>query len=59
VLCDRVGGYTRDIAIFKDFETGIGANATACTLPPAIKLYYGDRPWGINVYVRLRIKLAQ
>ncbi len=52
-------GYTRDIAIFKDVETGIGANATAYTLPQAIKPYYGDRPWGINVYVRLRIKPTQ
>jgi hypothetical protein len=52
-------GYTRDIGIFKDVETGIGANATAYMLPPAIKPYYGDRPWGINVYVRLRIKPTQ
>jgi hypothetical protein len=49
-------GYTRDIAIFKDVETGIGANATAYTLPSAIKPYYGDRPWGVTVYLRLRIK---
>jgi hypothetical protein len=52
-------GYTRDIAIFKDIETGIGANATTYTLPSAIKPYYGDRPWGVNVYVRLRIKPNQ
>ena len=49
-------GYTRDIALFKDVETGIGANCTAYRLPQAIKPYYGDHPWGINVYVRLRIK---
>jgi hypothetical protein len=49
-------GYTRDIDLFKDVETGIGANATAYTLPSAIKPYYGDRPWGVNVYLRLRIK---
>ena len=49
-------GYTRDFAVFKDVETGIGANATAYTLPPAIKPYYGERPWGVNVYLRLRIK---
>jgi hypothetical protein len=49
-------GYTRDIPLFKDVETGIGANATAYTLPAAIKPYYGDRPWGVNVYLRLRLK---
>jgi hypothetical protein len=49
-------GYTRDVELFKDIETGIGANATAYTLPSAIKPYYGDRPWGVNVFVRLRIK---
>lgn len=49
-------GYTRDIGLFKDIETGIGVNATAYTLPSAIKPYYGDRPWGMNVYLRLRLK---
>ena len=59
----RIGGYTagytRDIPLFKDVETGIGANATAYTLPAAIKPYYGERPWGINVYLRLRLKPNQ
>jgi hypothetical protein len=54
-----IAGYTRDIDIFKDLETGIGANATAYTLPSAIKPYYGDRPWGVNVYIRIRIKPTQ
>lgn len=49
-------GYTRDIAIFRHVETGIGANATAYTLPSAIERYYGDRPWAVNVYLRLRLK---
>lgn len=49
-------GYTRDIPLFKDVETGIGANATTYTLPAAIKPYYGDRPWGVNVFLRLRFK---
>jgi hypothetical protein len=49
-------GYTRDIGTFKDVEAGIGANATVYTLPTAIQPYYGDRPWGINVYLRLRLK---
>jgi hypothetical protein len=37
-------------------ETGIGANASIYTLPAAIKPYYGDRPWGVNVFLRLRLK---
>jgi hypothetical protein len=49
-------GYTRDIDLFQDIETGIGVNVTAYSLPPAIKPYYGDHPWGVNVYVRFRIK---
>ncbi len=56
----RVGaytmGYTRDIGTFKDIETGVGANVTAYSLPPAIKPYYGDHPWGVNLYVRFRLK---
>ncbi len=49
-------GYTRDIATFHMVETGIGANATAYTLPAAIKPYYGDHPWGVNLFLRLRLK---
>ncbi|MGA2600143.1 MAG: hypothetical protein ABSH09_24520 [Bryobacteraceae bacterium] len=49
-------GYTRDIGTFKDIETGVGANATAYTLPTAIKPYYGGHPWGVNAFVRLRLK---
>jgi hypothetical protein len=49
-------GYTRDIGILKMIETGIGSNASIYTLPAAIKPYYGDRPWGVNVFLRLRLK---
>ena len=52
-------GYTRDVGIFKDIETGIGANATVYRVPSAIQPYYGVHPWGVNVYVRLRIKPSQ
>ncbi|HXA50302.1 MAG TPA: hypothetical protein VNV86_08370 [Candidatus Acidoferrum sp.] len=54
-----IAGYTRDIGTFKDIETGIGANATVYTLPSAIKPFYGDRPWGVNIYLRLRLKPNQ
>jgi hypothetical protein len=49
-------GYTRNVGSFKSIQAGVGANITAYTAPPAIKPYYGDHPWGINVYVRFRLK---
>jgi len=49
-------GYTRDIGTFEKIETGIGANLTAYTLPGPIKPYYGDHPFGFNVYLRLRLQ---
>ena len=48
-------GYTRDIGIFDEIETGIGANLTTYSLPGAIKPYYGDHPLGLNLYLRLRL----
>jgi hypothetical protein len=49
-------GYTRDIGSLPYLETGIGANLTAYTLPETLKPTYGGRPWGVNLYIRLRIK---
>ena len=49
-------GYTRDIATIHNVETGVGANGTLYRIPAAIQPYYGERPWGINVYLRLRLK---
>jgi hypothetical protein len=49
-------GYTRDLAVFEHLETGIGVNFTAYTLPDAIKPYYGSRPVGGNVFLRLRLR---
>lgn len=49
-------GYTRDIGTFKNVETGIGANLNAYVIPSAIKPYYGDHPWGANIYLRFRLK---
>jgi hypothetical protein len=50
------GGYTRDISAFKNIETGIGVNITGYAIPSALRPYYGDRPWGVNLYVRFRLK---
>jgi hypothetical protein len=49
-------GYTRDIGVFHDAETGIGANFTAYTTPDAIKPYYGQHPLGVNIFARVRLK---
>lgn len=49
-------GYTRDIGIFWNVETGLGANLMFYGIPDAIKPYYGDHPLGANVYLRLRLK---
>lgn len=56
----RVGayiiGYTRDIDLIPWLETGIGANIETYSLPAAIKPYYGNRPVGGNVFLRIRLK---
>jgi hypothetical protein len=49
-------GYTRDIGTFGGIETGIGANVTTYGIPDVIKPYYGDRPWGVNFYLRFRLR---
>jgi hypothetical protein len=49
-------GYTRDFDIFRDIETGIGANATAYVIPSGLQPAYGSHPWGVNVYARFRLR---
>lgn len=48
-------GYTRDIGVFHNLQTGIGANVTAYSLPRAIKPDYGDHPAGVSVFLRFRL----
>jgi hypothetical protein len=59
-LSFRIGaytlGYTRDVELIRFAQTGIGANFTTYTLPSAIQPYYGSRPFGVNVYVRFRLR---
>jgi hypothetical protein len=50
------GGYTRDIPLMRNVQTGIGANVTAYAIDSALKPFYGDRPWGINLFIRFRLK---
>jgi hypothetical protein len=55
-ISSYVVGYTRDLGIFWNVETGLGANVMFYGIPDAIKPYYGDHPLGVNVYLRLRLK---
>jgi hypothetical protein len=48
-------GYTRDIPLMQRVQTGIGANASSYLIASALKPYYGDHPWGVNVYLRVRL----
>jgi hypothetical protein len=50
------GGYTRDLAVKSNLETGIGANVTAYRIPTSIQPAYGAHPWGVNLYFRIRLK---
>ncbi|HEX4134477.1 MAG TPA: hypothetical protein VHY84_07710 [Bryobacteraceae bacterium] len=49
-------GYTRDIPVFERVETGIGFNFSTYSLPAAVKPYYGNRPVGGNIFIRIRLK---
>lgn len=49
-------GYTRDIAIFGNLETGFGANVTAYAIADALRPIYGEHPWGVNIFLRFRLK---
>jgi len=52
-------GYTRDVDLIRNVQTGIGANFTAYSLPQAIKPFYGDHPFGVNFFVRFRLRQPQ
>ena len=52
------GGYTRELGRWRDAAVGVGANATGYQVDDlsAISAVYGMRPWGVSVYVRVRLK---
>lgn len=49
-------GYTRDLGTFANLQTGAGANVSFYAIPNSIQAVYGEHPWGVNVYLRLRLK---
>ena len=50
------GGYTRDLSSRSNIETGIGGNVTGYVIPAAAQPAYGEHPWGVSVYFRVRLK---
>jgi hypothetical protein len=48
-------GYTRYVRLLAPIETGFGANFSAYTLPAAITPFYGDHPFGVNLYLHFRL----
>lgn len=52
-------GFTRYVPLVASLETGFGANFTAYTLPPAITPYYGNHPFGVNLYLHFRLRTHQ
>ena len=49
-------GYTRDIPLIRGLQSGVGVNVTAYAIDSALKPFYGDRPWGVNIFIRFRLK---
>jgi hypothetical protein len=50
------GGYTRDLSSRSNLETGLGANLTGYVIPATVQPAYGEHPWGVSVYFRVRLK---
>ena len=52
-------GYTRDVFMARNLQAGLGANVTAYAIDSALKPYYGDHPWGVNFFLRFRLKASE
>jgi hypothetical protein len=53
---EYIAGYTRDIATYRNLEIGLGFNVSFYGIPDAIQPYYGDRPVGGNIFLRVRLQ---
>jgi hypothetical protein len=51
-------GYTRDIPLLRNVQSGLGFNVTTYAIDDTLKPYYGAHPWGVNVFARFRLKSA-
>jgi hypothetical protein len=52
-------GYTRDVRLIRNLQSGIGANFTTYAIDRFLRPFYGNHPWGVNVYLRLRLNPAE
>jgi hypothetical protein len=52
-------GYTRDIPLLRNVQSGLGFNVTTYAFDDVLKPYYGAHPWGVNVFARFRLKSSQ
>jgi len=58
-VSEYIAGFTHDLPnAIRGLETGIGANATAYGIPDSLRPLYGSHPWGVDVYLRIRLKPA-
>jgi hypothetical protein len=53
------GGYTRDIGTVGKLQTGLGGNVTAYAIDNALEPYYGNRPWAMSLYLRVRLSPSE
>ena len=49
-------GYTRDVSLVRNLQSGVGFNVTRYFIDEALRPYYGSRPWGVSVFVRFRLR---
>jgi hypothetical protein len=52
-------GYTRDIPLLRNVQSGLGFNVTTYAIEDVLKPYYGAHPWGVNVFARFRLRSSQ
>jgi hypothetical protein len=49
-------GYTRDVAAWEHLVAGVGVNGSVYGIPAGLRGIYGERPAGVNFFLRLRVK---
>jgi acetoin utilization deacetylase AcuC-like enzyme len=58
----RVGaytaGYTRDFSLVPGLATGLGFNVASYSMPGELHAYYGRRPAGFCIFLRVRLRAS-
>ncbi len=52
-------GYTRDVELIRHVQSGLGINVSAYAIDPGLKEAYGRSPWGLNVFLRVRVRRTE